>query len=244
MHIVVFGANGPTGRLLTEQALSAGHTVTAFTRHAAAFPIEHPQLRVVQGDATDPIAVDAAIAGQDAVLSVIGTRYSRKPITLYSRSVANMIAGMRDHHVRRLVCVSSSVTDPTTASRDTGGGFVFERVLKPFISNVIGKTMYADLWAMEQLVTASDLDWTIVRPSGLFETAAVTDYQMAEGFLREHFTSRSDLAACMLEQATSDWYVRKVVAVATVAVKPQMVKLILKEAFGITIGGPRPQPAR
>ena len=129
-------------------------------------------------------------------------------------------------------------------SRDTGGGVVFEKVLKPLIANVVGKTMYADLLAMEQMVMASDLDWTIIRPSGLFDTATVTPYQMAEGFLRERFTSRADLAACMLEQATSDWYVRKTVAVATVAVKPQMVKLILKEAFGISIGGTKAQAAR
>ena len=38
MNIVIFGANGPTGRLLTEQALAAGHTVTAFTRHATHSP--------------------------------------------------------------------------------------------------------------------------------------------------------------------------------------------------------------
>ena len=90
----------------------------------------------------------------------------------------------------------------------------------------------------------SDLDWTIVRPSGLFETPAVTEYRLAEDFLPERFTSRTDLAACLLEQATSDQYVRKTVAVATVAVKPKMVKLLLKEAFGISIGGPRTQPAR
>jgi hypothetical protein len=38
--------------------------------------------------------------------------------------------------------------------------------------------------------------------------------------------------------------VHKTVAVATVAVKPKMVKMLLKEAFGISIGGPRTQPAR
>ena len=32
MRIVIFGANGLTGRLLTEQALAAGHHVTAVTR--------------------------------------------------------------------------------------------------------------------------------------------------------------------------------------------------------------------
>jgi uncharacterized protein YbjT (DUF2867 family) len=39
MNIVVFGANGPTGHLVTKQALAWGHTVTAFTRHPEAFPL-------------------------------------------------------------------------------------------------------------------------------------------------------------------------------------------------------------
>jgi putative NADH-flavin reductase len=244
MKLAIFGANGPTGRLLTEQALAAGHTVTAFTRHADAFPIHHELLRVMQGDALDLSAVEQAVTGQDAVLSCLGTRYSRKRITLLSTGVANMMQAMHDHGVHRLVCVSSSVTDPETKSHDTGGGFVFEKVLKPFITNVIGKTLYADLLRMERLMTASDLDWTIVRPSGLFETPGVTEYRVGEGFLRERFTSRADLAACMLEQAGSDQYVRKTLAVATVAAKPQMVKLLLKEAFGISIGGSKVQPAR
>jgi putative NADH-flavin reductase len=243
MKLVVFGANGPTGRLITAQALDAGHIVTAFTRHANTFPIHHEGLRVAQGDALDAIAVAEAVAGQDAVLSTIGTRYSRKPITLYSESAANMIQAMRDHGVRRLVCVSSSVTDPATRSKSTGGGVVFEKILKPFITNVVGNSMYADLLRMERLVMATDLDWTIVRPSGLFETPAVTEYRLAEDFLRERFTSRADLAACLLQQASSDQYLRKTVAVATVAVKPQMVKMILKEAFGISMGGTSTGPA-
>jgi putative NADH-flavin reductase len=243
MKLVIFGANGPTGRLLTGQALDAGHTVTAFTRHADAFPLAHDELRIVQGDALDPSGVAAAIAGQDAVLSTLGARYSRKPIALYSAGTANMIQAMRDHGVRRLACVSSSVTDPGLRSRDTGGGIVFEKLLKPFLTNVIGKTMYADLLRMERLVMASELDWTIVRPSGLFDTPAVTDYRLAESFLRERFTSRTDLAACLLQQAGSDQYLRKAVAVATVAVKPQMLKLLLKEGFGISIGGAPARPA-
>lgn len=243
MKLAIFGANGPTGRLLTDQALAAGHAVSAFTRHAGDFPIHHEHLRVVQGDALDLASVDQAIAGQDAVLSAIGTRYGRKEITLFSRSVANMMEAMDAHGVRRLVCVSSSVTDPALRSKHTGGGFIFEKILKPFITNVVGKTMYADLLRMERLVMESDLDWTVVRPSGLFETAGVTDYRVAENFLPERFTSRNDLAACLLHQAGSDQYVRKVLAVATVAVKPQMVKLLLKEAFGISIGDPRVQPA-
>lgn len=38
MRITVFGANGPTGRLLTAQALEAGHRVTAVTRQPEIWP--------------------------------------------------------------------------------------------------------------------------------------------------------------------------------------------------------------
>ncbi len=238
MDVVIFGANGATGRLLTGQALAAGHSVTAFTRHPRDFPLAHDRLQVMEGDVLDRAAVDHAVVGADAVLSSLGTRYSRKAITLYSQGTANIVDAMRHHKVRRLVCVSSSVTDPIARTHDTQGGFIFEKVMKPFFTNVVGKTMYADLQRMERLVMESDVDWTIVRPSGLFESASVTRYQLAEGFLPERFTSRADLAACMLEQVTSDWYVRKTVAVATVAVKPNMLKLLLREGFGISIGHP------
>ena len=103
--------------------------------------------------------------------------------------------------------------------------------------------MYADLLRMERLVMAAT--WTGRSPSlGPLRDACGHRDRLAEGFLPEHFTSRADLAACMLEQTASPQFRRKTLAVATVAVKPKMVKLILKEAFGISIGGPRAQPAR
>ena len=241
MKLVIFGANGPTGRLLTEQALAAGHTVTAFTRHADAFPIHHEQLRVIQGDALDLAAVNTCrgrpgCGPLDA--SAPGTAASRSRST--PAAVANMIQAMHDHDVRRLVCVSSSVTDPVTRSHDTGGGFVFEKVLKPFITNVIGKTMYADLLRMERLVMASDLDWTIVRPSGLFETPAVTEYRLARRLPARtlHVEGGPRRLPARAGRQRSVPCARRL-AVATVAVKPQMVKLLLKEAFGISIGGPK-----
>src|SRR6266699_972986 len=84
---------------------------------------------------------------------------------------------------------------------------------------------------METLLMNSELDWTVVRPSGLFETPAVTDYQVAEDHIRGQFTSRADLADCMLQQLATDQYSRKVIAVATFSVLPTTVKYILKEAF-------------
>ena len=91
--------------------------------------------------------------------------------------------------------------------------------------------MYADMERMETLVRNSHLDWTIVRASGLFETPAVTDYHMAEAFIRGMYTSRADLADCMLHQLTTDQYLHKAVAVATFSVRPSLFEFLEREAF-------------
>lgn len=97
--------------------------------------------------------------------------------------------------------------------------------------STIGQTTYVDMKQMEILLRKSELDWTVVRPSGLFETPAVTDYQVAEDHIRGQFTSRADLADCMLKQLATDRYSRKVMAVATFSAQPSMVKFMLQEAF-------------
>ncbi len=227
MNIVVFGANGPTGQLLTKQALAAGHAVTAVTRHLETFPLRDARLQVMRGDVFELSDVEQAVAGQDAVLSTLGVPYSFKPITLYSQGTAHLVQAMTHCGVRRLVCVSSSATDP----HETGGGFLFDNILQPLIIATLGRTMYADMRRMETLVRNSQLDWTIVRSNGLFETEAVTDYQVAEEHIRGQFTSRADLADCMLHQLTTDQYLHKIAAVATVEGAPNLFEFLGREAF-------------
>jgi putative NADH-flavin reductase len=231
MKLAIFGANGATGQLLTKQALAEGHAVTAVTRHPETFPLRHECLQVMQGDAFDLASVERAVAGQDAILSTLGVPFTREPISVYSEGMAHIIQAMKKYGVRRLVCVSSSATDPQTRYHDSGGGFFFEKVMKPMVIKTIGRSTYADMFQMETLVMNSQLDWTIIRPSGLFETATVTPYKLEETSIRGQYTSRADLADCMLRQLSSDQYLRKVVAVATVSEQPDMLKMIMKEAF-------------
>jgi putative NADH-flavin reductase len=74
MKLLVFGASGGTGSRLVQQALEQGHVVTAFARDPKKIHLVHENLRVVRGDILDSASVDAAVAGQDGVLSALGTR--------------------------------------------------------------------------------------------------------------------------------------------------------------------------
>ena len=77
-RLLLLGANGPTGRQVVRQALARGHRVLALTRHPEAFPIRDARLEVIAGDATDATVVQDAIAGANAVISVIGASFTRK----------------------------------------------------------------------------------------------------------------------------------------------------------------------
>jgi putative NADH-flavin reductase len=228
MSIVVFGANGPTGRLLVSHALAAGHQVIAVTRRPDKFPQQHPNLTVARADVLDASAVEGVVSGADAILSTLGAPYGRKQVAVYSVGVRNILTAMERHQVRRLVVVSSSATDPKPYA---DAGFFFNRVVQPFVVAVLGKTVYEDMRRMEELIRNSDVDWTIVRPSGLFDTDFVSDYELAEDHIAGRFTARSDLAAAMLAQIDDERYIRKILAIATSQNVPSMARLIMREAF-------------
>lgn len=228
--ITIFGAHGATGRLTVRQALAAGHEVVAVTRRPEHFPLRGGDgLAVVGADATDEAATARAIAGADVVLSSIGVPFSRDQISVYSAAAAAMTAAMAAHGVKRLVVVSSTAVAPHPHAE---GGFLLNRVMQPLISKTIGKSTYADMRAMESIVRESALDWTIVRPSGLFDAHDVSDYRVSDGPLDGVFTSRADLADLLVRQVEDDQFVGKAVEITTSQGAPTLLQMIRQEAFG------------
>lgn len=228
MRIAVFGANGGTGRLLTQQALEAGHDVVAVVRRPAQFPLAHGRLTVIEADVHDVEAVARAVAGSEAVLSTLGVPFTRKAIDVYSAGIASIGAAMKQHGITRVVVVSSAATEPR---RHEGAGFLLNRVMQPLVTATIGRTTYADMRKMEARLRASDLHWTVMRPSGLFDAPTVSKYQLHENHADGVFTSRADLAASMLAQTTSTQWIHKFVAVTTSEGAPTLLQMIRREAL-------------
>ena len=228
LRIVIFGANGPTGRLLTECCLSAGHDTAVVTRHPDSFPLADTHLRVIGAYVLDPDAADAVVEGNDAVLSCLGVPFGNAPVDVYSRGVQHMLEAMARHDVRRLVVVSSGAV---TGEDEPTGGVLFNRVLQPYVMKKLGKTVYDDMRRMEELVIGSEVDWTILRPSGFYELSSVSDYSLTEARGPGRFTARIDLADAMLRQVGDDRFVRKIGHVITTESNPSLFSMMLREAF-------------
>jgi uncharacterized protein YbjT (DUF2867 family) len=227
MKIVIFGANGQTGRLLTRRVLDAGHDAVAVTRRPDDFPFADPRLTIVGADVRDASSLADVVAGTDAVLSTLGVPFSRKPIDTYSVGVRNIVTAMQEASVRRLVVVSSTGAYHYPGRRNTPLSL---RLFEPVITRTIGKSTYDDQRRMEDIVRDSGLDWTIVRPSGLFDLPYVTDYVAGEVDPVGGYTSRLDLADYMTALAAQPGG-KDTVVISTTVDTPTMWQMIRREAF-------------
>ncbi len=216
MKLVIFGANGPTGLELCRQALAAGHRVTAAVRRPDEFPLRDNALTVVGAQVMDGSSLSPVIGDTDAVLSTLGTAYSRHEIRLYSVATKAIVDAMRaSDHCRRLVVVSAGLA-AFNSNTPKVRGFIQDNLALPFLRNVIGRTMYEDMLRMEDfLATCNDIAWTIIRPGRLINGAGVSEYRLAENMPVGNVTTRPDLAAAMLAELGPNGHVHQKIAPTT-----------------------------
>ncbi len=239
MKLVVFGANGPTGRLLTRQLLDAGHTVVAATRRAATFPIADQRLTVAEADVFQQQVIVGILPGADAVLSVLGVPFTRRQVDTFSTGTANIVAAMRRTEIRRLIVVSSTATRHYRNRRSSS---LMLRVFEPVISRTIGKTVYDDLRRMESIVCESDLDWTIVRPSILFDLDHPTGYIAGDVPPVGGFTARIDLAHYLTTLVDDAASIGTTPIVSTIEGAPTFWEYMKRQSVGPADSKPAPGP--
>lgn len=77
----------------------------------------------------------------------------------------------------------------------------------------------------------TDLDWTIVRPSGLFDLPAATRYVAGEVEPVGGFTARIDLADYLVALSGDPSTSAKTVTISTTEHTPTMWQMVRPEAF-------------
>jgi putative NADH-flavin reductase len=201
MRLTVIGSTGQTGRHVVAEALSRGHAVTAATRRPEA--LEHRDaVTVVQGDGRDPLVMRRAVSAADAVIAIVAARSPRGPH--HMADVARTVVGaMHEAGVSRLVVTSAY---PIVGDRP--------RIPMALLRTIFAAN-YADARAMEQVVTASDLEWTITRLNRLTDKPATNESRLTTDLLdRPSAIPRADAAAVLLDLAENGKYERAAVNVA------------------------------
>jgi len=188
-NILVFGASGGTGLEVVEQALEAGHQVTAILRKPDAFPIRHEHLRIIKGDVLIPTTYENVFFGMDLVVSCLGSK-TKEATTVYSQGVTNIIRAMKKVEMDRIICLSAGGVEI-----DPHASFLRKFMMKNVLQKIF-KYIFADMLQMEQILQESNLNWTVIRPPRLLDGDKTGKYRTSINDFITQMSSlkRSDLA--------------------------------------------------
>jgi len=196
-RLAVLGATGATGRHVVEVALGRGHEVTALVRRPGSFSTAERLSEVVWTDLLDEATLASALTGADAVISTLGGA-AKGPTSVCADGIRSAVTAMDQAGVSRLVVVSAH---GVAESHDRS---LYSLAVWAGVANRM-----RDKEAMESLITASNLDWTIVRPPALNDTPATGRYQVATDLPIHVWTSigRADLAGFLVREVEESQFV-------------------------------------
>lgn len=157
-NVLVLGASGQIARYAVPMLAEQGDTLTLFARNAA--KVGAPEgARVIEGDVLDAAALGAALQGQDVVYANLGGEIVAQAEALVSALDA---AG-----VKRLIFIVSLG--------------IYHELPEPFEAwnqQMIGDAL-VDYRKAADVIEASDLDYTIIRPAWLTNNDE-TDYELTQ----------------------------------------------------------------
>ena len=211
MRLTIFGATGGTGTALVEQALAAGHHVTAVVRDPSRLSAPRRVLTARRDCRCHGSGIDRAVRRRSRRGRVRARPRGRGPTTVTSEGARSIVDAMEKGDARRLIVITGSIVD------DTGNGFFMTRVVKPLARHTFLADVCTDMRRAEDIVHATDLDWTIVRPPRLTDRPATGKYRAAvdRNVPRGVKIPRADVATYVLDHLADLRTFRKHVFVAT-----------------------------
>jgi len=200
MKVLLIGATGGTGGEILPRLLAAGHCVQALARRPEAVGIVHENLRIVAGSVLDADLMDQVMQGQDAVISSFGPR-SLKVSNVQEVLMRNILASMKRYGVRRFVNLSAWGAQESHKRIN---------VMQTVLQGVLLRNIFADKKRAEGLLFASDIDYVNVCPGRLLNKPQRGGVRASiDGSGVSHSITRADLAEWMVEQLTSDSWLRQ-----------------------------------
>src|SRR5215472_1121004 len=201
MRVVVLGAAGQLGREVVRILFARGHVICAAVRRPPV-PAFEREVEIRVADARNKAELRAAISGFDAVVNVIGGGTLRKN-DVASTTSRIVVAAAEEVSARRYIAMSAGMVAVDWA--------FFKYVLRPLIFRHI----LAEHHRVEEIVKASSLAWTIVRPTALTNRPAAGYAASMDLQPNSFVTFRADVAAFIADELENNNYVRQTVFVTS-----------------------------
>jgi len=155
LKIAVLGGGGRTGKYLVTRLLDQGYSLKLLLRHPEDFTLQHPSLEIIHGDAIDPYAIQTLLTGCFAVISTVGQRKDEPLVS--SAATTNVLHAMAKNGILRYIVLAGINVDTLLDKKGPETTMATEWMKMNF------PLIHADRQKTYSLLTASDLNWTLVR---------------------------------------------------------------------------------
>ena len=206
MNITIIGASAGIGLETVKRGLNRNHSITTLSRTEIA---EKKSIKMILGDATNKADVTNAIQNADALIITLGTGKNMKATTLFSDFAKLIVEIDREN---KIAIPFIFVTGFGAGESKNYVSWLVKMFLKYFLKDV-----YADKTKMEEIITNSDLNWTVVRPGRLLDKEFTEKYRIENKLFKGiniGGINRADVADFLIKQAEEQTELKKYVAIS------------------------------
>ncbi len=200
MNIAVVAAGGRLGRVFVEEALAHGHSVRAGVRGKGNLPT-HPNLEVVQCDATQAADLMNLVKDQEVVVSALG-HVKGSPADVQTTATKLLVDAMRKSNVKRFVDVTG------TGVRFSGDKVTLVDILLNLAVRIIDPARVKDGRDHVAVLQASGLDWTTIRVLKL-QNVAAKPFELRPHGPTKWYEGRSEVAKAMLQVIEQNSFIKQ-----------------------------------
>ncbi len=208
MNITIIGASAGIGLETVKRGINRNHSITTLSRSEINLE-ENKSLNMILGDATNKADLLKSIQNADALIITLGTSKNMKTTTLFS-DFAKLIVEI--HKENKIDIPVIFVTGFGAGESKNYVSWLVKMFLKYFLKDV-----YADKTKMEEIITNSDLNWTVVRPGRLLDNELTEKYRI-ENRLYKGINiggiNRADVADFLIKQAENQTELKKYVGIS------------------------------
>ena len=208
MNITIIGASAGLGLETVKRGLDRNHSITTLSRTGIEIE-ENRSLNVIIGDATSKADLLNSIQGADALIVTLGTGKNMKATTLFS-DFAKLIVEI--HSENKIAVPIILVTGFGAGESKNYVSWLVRMFLKYMLKDV-----YADKTKMEEIITHSDLNWTVVRPGRLLDKPLTKKYRTENKLFKGiniGGINRADVADFLIKQAEKQTELKMYVAIS------------------------------
>lgn len=206
----MLGATGRLGGEILQQLIKENITVNVLVRKPDNLGVISEKVSVFKGDPFDQNALNGAMVECNSIITCLNiSRRSdfpwsklRTPKKLLSQTMQQLLHLMPKYGISRIITVSAWGTNET--KKELPGWFRW------LIYNSNIRYGYLDHERQEDLLTSTDLKWTIVRPVGLNNSNKDKPIQSVLNEKPKHvMVSRSNVAQFVVEALLNGRFIQK-----------------------------------